>query len=139
MIIYDKILQWAGEQKLLIQQGEDDIVFQVNGQSGSWLSRVKALDEDGMIFVLCAYPFAVPEDYRADAALELDEISSNLKLGTFYLDENDGQINFRLAQFLWPDDEAETERRVRNIIMLAMNVTDTYYEQMMELAAEEEE
>lgn len=138
-MIFDKILQWAREQQLLIQQGEDDIVFRVNGQSGSWISRAKALEEDGMIFLLSAYPFQVPAEKRAKVALALDEISSNLKIGAFYLDEEDGQINFRLGLFLWPEDEEETDRRVRNIIMLAMSVTDTYYQRIQELVEEETE
>ena len=138
-MIFEKILQWAKEQQLLIRQGEDDIVFQVNGQSGSWISRVKAMEEDGMIFVLSAYPFSVPPEKRAEVALALNEISSNLKLGIFYLDEEDGQINFRLGQFLWPEEEEETDQRVRNIIMLAMGTTDNYYQRMLELAGEEEE
>jgi hypothetical protein len=138
-MIFEKILQWASEQQLLIRPGEDDIVFQVNGQSGSWISRAKAMEEDGMIFVLSAYPFAVPPEKRAEVALALNEISSNLKLGIFYLDEEDGQINFRLGQFLWPEEEEETDQRVRNIIMLAMGTTDNYYQKMLELAGEEEE
>ena len=139
MIIFEKILQWAKEQQLLIQQGEDDIVFQVNGHFGSWISRAKALEEDGMLLVLCAYPFLVPPEKRAAAALALGEISSNLKLGTFYLDEEDGQINFRLSQFLWPDDEAETEQRVKTLIMLAVSTADSYYQKMLELAGEDAE
>lgn len=139
MSMFELILRWAREQQLLVQQGEDDIVFQVNGQSGSWISRVKTLEEDGMIFVLCAYPFRVSPEKRAEAALVLDEISSQLKLGTFYLDEEDGQINFRLGQFLWPYDEAETDQRARNIIMLAMSTADSYYQRMLALAVEETE
>ena len=138
-MIFEKILQWAREQQLLIRPGEDDIVFQVNGQSGSWISRAKEMEEDGMIFVLSAYPFEVPPEKRAEVALALNEISSNLKLGIFYLDEEDGQINFRLGQFLWPEEEEETDRRVRNIIMLAMGATDNYSQKMLELSGEEEE
>lgn len=137
MSMFEMILQWAREQQLLVQQGEDDIVFQVNGQSGSWISRVKAMEEDGMLFLLSAYPFRVPPEKRAQAALALGEISGNLKLGAFYLDEESGQISFRLGQFLWPEDEAETDRRLRNIIMLAMSATDSYYQRMLALAVEE--
>lgn len=136
MRVFEMVLRWAEEQRLLVQQGEDDIVFQVNGQSGSWLSRVKALEEDGMLLVLSTYPFRMPPEKRAEAALMLNKISSCLKLGTFYLDEEDGQISFRLSQFLWPEDEAETARRTENIIMLAMGTTDAYYRQMLTLAAE---
>lgn len=139
MSIFELILRWAEEQQLLVRQGEDDIVFQVNGQSGSWLSRAKAIEEDGLLLLLSAYPFRVPPEKRAEAALALDEISARLKLGTFYLDEEDGQISFRLSQFLWPDDEAETDRRVRAIILLAMHTTDAYYRKLLALAAEEAE
>ena len=136
MTIFEQTLQWAKEQQLLIQQGEDYIDFQVNGQAGSWMSRVKALEEDGMVFVICAYPFRVANGKRAEAALALDDITRELKLGTFYIDEEDGQINFRLGQFLWPVDEAETNRRLRNLIMLAVSVADTYYQKILALAVE---
>ena len=136
MGIFEHILRWAEEQQLLFRRGEDDIIFQVNGQSGSWLSRVKAIEEDGLILVLSAYPFRVPPEKRAEAALELDRLSGNLKLGTFYLDREDGQISFRLGQFLWPDDAAETDRRVRSMILLAMHTADSYYQKMLSLAAE---
>ena len=139
MSIFSNILEWAREQQLLIQQGEDDIIFQVNGQSGSWMSRVKALEEDGMVLVLCAYPFLVPEEKRADMALALHEISRNLKLGTFYLDEKDGQINFRLGQFLWPYEEEETDQRARMLIMLAMKTTDDYFQKLLMLCEEDSE
>ncbi len=137
MSIFETVLRWAKEQQLLIQQGEDDIVFQANGSFGSWISRAKAFEDDGMIFILCAYPFAVSPEKRESAALELNKISRNLKLGTFYLDEKDGQINFRLSQFIWPYDETETDRRIRNLIMLAMNTTDSYYQKLLALATEE--
>ena len=136
MTIFEQTLQWAKEQQLLIQQGEDYIDFQVNGQAGSWMSRVKALEEDGMVLVICAYPFRVANGKRAEAALALDDITRELKLGTFYIDEEDGQINFRLGQFLWPVDEAETNRRLRNLIMLAVSVADTYYQKILALAVE---
>ena len=38
-----------------------------------------------------------------------------------------------------PEEEEETDQRVRNIIMLAMGTTDNYYQRMLELAGEEEE
>ena len=136
MTIFEQTLQWAKEQQLLIQQGEDYIDFQVNGQAGSFLSRVKALEEDGMVLVICAYPFRVAKEKRAEAALALDDITRELKLGAFYIDEEDGQINFRLGQFLWPVDEAETNQRLRNMIMLAVSVTDTYYQKILALAVE---
>lgn len=136
MTIFEQTLQWAKEQQLLIQQGEDYIDFQVNGQAGSWMSRVKALEEDGMVLVICAYPFRVAKEKRAEAALALDDITRELKLGAFYIDEEDGQINFRLGQFLWPVDEAETNQRLRNMIMLAVSVTDTYYQKILALAVE---
>ena len=136
MTIFEQTLQWAKEQQLLIQQGEDYIDFQVNGQAGSFLSRVKALEEDGMVFVICAYPFRVAKEKRAEAALALDDITRELKLGAFYIDEEDGQINFRLGQFLWPVDEAETNQRLRNMIMLAVSVADTYYQKILALAVE---
>ncbi|MBP0981642.1 MAG: YbjN domain-containing protein [Oscillospiraceae bacterium] len=136
MTIFEQTLQWAKEQQLLIQQGEDYIDFQVNGQAGSFLSRVKALEEDGMVFVICAYPFRVAKEKRAEAALALDDITRELKLGAFYINEEDGQINFRLGQFLWPVDEAETNQRLRNMIMLAVSVADTYYQKILALAVE---
>lgn len=136
MTIFEQTLQWAKEQQLLIQQGEDYIDFQVNGQAGSFLSRVKALEEDGMVLVICAYPFRVAKEKRAEAALALDDITRELKLGAFYIDEEDGQINFRLGQFLWPVDEAETNQRLRNMIMLAVSVADTYYQKILALAVE---
>lgn len=139
MRMFERILRWAEEQQLLVQRGEDDIVFQVNGQSGSWLSRVKALEEDGLLIVLCAYPFRVPPEKRAEAALTLDQLSSHLKLGAFSLDGEDGQISFRLSQLLWPDDGEETDRRLRSMILLAMSATDSYYRKMLALAAEDAE
>ena len=135
--VFEHVLQWAQEQQLLTTQGEDDIVFQVNGRDGSWISRVKAIEEDGLIYILCAYPFHVVQSRRAQAALALDRISSELKLGVFYLDQEDGQINFRMGQFIWPLDPEETAQRVQNLIMLAMSVADNYYRRMLALAAEE--
>lgn len=137
MTLFNHILQWAENRSLLIQQDDDNIVFQTDGQAGSWISRVKVMEEDGMIFILSAYPFHVAQERREAAALALGEITSGLKLGTFYLDEEDGQINFRLGQFLWPTDEEETTQRVNNMIMLALSVVDTYYRKMLALAAEE--
>lgn len=137
MSIFEMILRWAKENRLLFQQGEDDIVFQVNGQNGSWISRAKAIEEDGMLFLLSAYPFHIPPEKREKTAVILDNISSRLKLGTFYLDREDGQISFRLGQFLWPCDEAETDKRIRSIIMLAMNTTDSYYQKLLALTSEE--
>lgn len=137
MTLWNHVLQWAENRSLLIQRGETDIVFQTDGQAGSWISRVKVMEEDGMIFVLSAYPFHVAPERRSAAALALDEFTSGLKMGTFYLDKEDGQINFRLGQFLWPEDDVQTAQRVNNMIMLSLGVVDAYYRKMMALAAEE--
>ena len=137
MTILEHILQWAEKNSLFVQKSEVDIIFQSDGDAGSWLSRVRAIEEDGMIFILSAYPFQVAPENRAEAALFLGELNSNIKLGCFYLDPDDGQINFRLGQFLWPMEYEETAQRVENMIMLAMSVMNSYYRKMMALAAEE--
>lgn len=137
MRMFEMILRWAEEQQLLVQRGEDDIVFWVNGQSGSWLSRAKVLEEDGMVLLLSAYPFRVPPETRVETALALGTVNSRLKLGAFYLDPEDGQISFRLSQFLWPCDETEMDQKIRDLILLAMYTTDAYYPRMLALAAEE--
>ena len=137
MTIYEHILQWANDKNLRFQQSEQDIVFFSNGQIGDWISRVRAIEEDGMIFVLSAYPFYVDPEDREAAALALCEINCTLKTGTFYLDPEDGQINFRLGQFLWPTNDEETAQRVDYLIMLAMGAMDAYYQTMLDIADEE--
>ena len=137
MTIIEHIQQWAQKNNLLVQTSEIDIIFQTDGDAGQWISRARAIEEDGMIFVLSAYPFHVAPEKRAAAALTLGEINSNIKLGSFYLDPADGQINFRLGQFLWPMEDEETAQRVENMIMLALSITNNYYRKMMALALEE--
>ena len=88
-----------------------------------------------MLFVVTAYPLQLPRGRRSQVALELGELTSRLKLGAFYVDENDGQINFRLGQFLCDQTDEVLSATIVKLIMIAMNVTDTYFRKMMSLAA----
>ena len=132
MNLLDCILKWAKEGNLDVKKEEDGIIFHVNGKSGSWYARVGGIEDEKILFVVTAYPFQVTESERLKAAISLMEITSQLKMGAFYIDMEDGQINFRLSQIIF-DLENEADR-IQDLIMLAMSVTDTYYKKIMKLA-----
>lgn len=132
MNLLDYILKWAKEGNLDVKKEEDGIIFHVNGNSGSWYARVGGIEDEKILFVVTAYPFQVTESERLKAAISLMEITSQLKMGAFYIDMEDGQINFRLSQIIFENEE----ERIQDLIMLAMSVTDTYYRKIMKLAVE---
>ena len=129
------MLQWAERTGVEVQRENGSILFPVNGESGSWLAKASAFEEDDLLFILTAYPFHVAEKGRADAMTALAEITSQLKAGAFYMDPADGHINYRLSQQI-PGGE-DREAWVERFILVAMNVTDLYYRKMMALAAVE--
>lgn len=135
MTIEAGMLRWAEQAGVQAQIERGSILFSVNGESGSWLAKVNAFEEDGMLFILTAYPFHVAEKGRVNAMAALAEITSQLKMGAFYMDPTDGHINYRLGQQL-PDGE-ERQAWIERFIMIAMNVTDVYYRKIMALAAVE--
>lgn len=135
MSLLDYILEWAEKEKLEIKREEEGILFQVNGDNGSWYARVSALEEEDMIFVVTAYPFHVAEVAREKTAVALGKITSQLKMGAFYIDVEDGQINFRLSQKVSTDEKKEVW--IQEFIILAMKVTDSYFRKMMKFATEE--
>lgn len=135
MSLFDYILEWADKEHLEIKKEEQGILFQVNGDNGSWYARVSALEEEDIIFVVTAYPFQVAEVAREKTAIALGKITSQLKMGAFYIDVEDGQINFRLAQKVSTDEKREVW--IEEFIMLAMQATDSYFRKMMVFAAEE--
>jgi|GEM_PF-3282196 len=135
MTILECMLQWAESVGIQVSADGNNLLFPVDGETGSWLARVTAMDEDGLLFIVTAYPFQVAEHARLNASVALAEITSQLKLGAFYMDHTNGQINFRLGQKI-PDGEVRLQW-VADWIMTAMNVTDGYYRKMMALAAEE--
>ena len=135
MTILECMLQWAESVGIQVNTDGNNLLFPVDGENGSWLARVSALEEDGLLFIVTAYPFHVVGDARLDAAIALAEITSQLKLGAFYIDQANGQINFRLGQKI-PSGEVRLQW-VADWIMTAMSVTDGYYRKMMALAAEE--
>lgn len=135
MRLLDEILQWAETEQIEVKKEEEGILFPVNGDNGNWYARVGALEEDDIIFVVTAYPFHVAESARAKTALALGKITSQLKVGAFYMDEEDGQINFRLSQKISTKEYREVW--IREFIMLAMKATDNYFKKMMSFAVEE--
>jgi len=134
MTILECMLQWAESVGIQAKADGNNLLFPVNGENGSWLTRVSAMEDDDLLFIVTAYPFHVADSSRLSAAVTLAEITSQLKMGAFYMDHADGQINFRLGQRI-PDGEVRLQW-VSDWIMTAMNVTDGYYRKMMALAAE---
>lgn len=134
MKIVETMMVWAKKAGVEVKQEEESIYFPVNGDNGSWFARVSALEEDGVVFIVTAFPFQVAEERRIETAVALGKITSQLKMGAFYVDMEDGQINFRLSQKI--GSEEEIEQWVSELIMLAMKVTDSYYRRMMGFAAE---
>ena len=133
MKLLETMIDWAAKTGIEIKQEEESIYFPVNGDNGSWFARVSALEEDGVIFIVTAFPFQVAQERRAETAIALGNITRQLKMGAFYIDMDDGQINFRLSQKIVSE---EVEQWVNELIMLAMKVTDSYYRKMMGFAAE---
>lgn len=133
MTILESILQWAKTAAVPVTPEDGSILFPVEGKNGSWLAKVSALEEDDLLFIVTAYPFHVSETARLAAAVTLAEITSQIKLGAFYLDHADGQINFRLGQKICSGEERA--QWVAEWIMIAMQVTDSYYSKMTALAA----
>ena len=134
MKILEIMLAWAKKAGVEVKQEEESIYFPVNGDNGSWFARVSALEEDGVVFIVTAFPFQVAEERRTETAVALGKITSQLKMGAFYVDMEDGQINFRLSQKI--GSEEEIEQWVSELIILAMKVTDSYYRRMIGFAAE---
>ena len=135
MRLLECMLEWAKQVEIQIKQEEDSIFFPVNGDNGSWFAKVSALEEDEIVFIVTAYPFQIAEERRMETAAALGKITSQLKMGAFYIDMEDGQINFRLSQKI--SSKEEMGEWVSELIMLAMSVTDSYYRKMMGFAAEE--
>lgn len=134
MKLLETMVAWAKKTGIQVKQEEESMYFPVNGDNGSWFARVSALDDDDVIFIVTAFPFQVAEERRLETAAALGKITSQLKMGAFYIDMGDGQINFRLSQKI--GSEEEMEQWVSELIMLAMQVTDSYYRRMMGFAAE---
>lgn len=128
------MMAWAKKAVVEVKQEEESIYFPVNGDNGSWFAKVSALEEDGVVFIVTAFPFQVAEERRTETAVALGKITSQLKMGAFYVDMEDGQINFRLSQKI--GSEEEMEQWVSELIILAMRITDSYYRRMMGFAAE---
>ena len=135
MKLLETIIDWAKQTKVEIKQEEESIYFPVNGDNGSWFARVSALEEDGVIFIVTAFPFQVAEERRTETAIALGNITRQLKMGAFYIRVEDGQINFRISQKI--STEANRDIWIREFILLAMNATDSYFRRMMGFAAQE--
>ena len=134
MKLLKTVIEWADKAGVQVKQEEESIFFTVTGDNGSWFARVSALEEDGVVFIVTAFPFQISEERRLETAAALGKITSQLKMGAFYMDIDDGQINFRLSQKVVSEDDAD--EWVNEMITLAMTVTDAYYRKMMGFAAE---
>ena len=135
MSILDAVLQWAEEQQIKYKREEDGILFPVSGENGNWYTRVCALEEQQMLFIVTGYPFRVPEGAREKTAVELVNITSQLKMGAFYMNMEDGQINFRICQKI--STEVHRSMWIQEFIILAMKLTDMHFKKMKGLAIEE--
>jgi len=136
MTILECILDWAKTAGIEANPYNNSILFPAEGENGRWAARLTAIEEDDMLFIVTAYPFPIAEHLRIDAALALADITSRLKAGAFYADQEDGQINFRIGQKICKGEERAAW--VEEWISTAMTVTDSYYAKMKELADFEE-
>ena len=131
MTITDSISRWAEESGLEAKVIEGSILFPVENGDVSWIARVTALEEDAMIYIVTAYPFDISEEKRVDVMKEINKINVQLKMGTFYIENEDGQVNFRLGQ--WVTDGENRDKWVNELIFIAMNVTGSYYKMFMDI------
>ena len=138
MTVFKALLSWADNKELKYDKDENSIAFKVDGQAGSFFTRVVSLDPEGLLYVYSAYPVLAEPEKRERLAVKLEEKNLMLKLGALVINIESGETGYRLGQFIMTDDEDKIIGELDAVVMLALNAADQYYKEIVALIVDGE-
>lgn len=102
------------------------IFFSLSTDKGKYQCVVDVNENDKKIIFYSIYPFIVPNNFKNKLAVILTRINSNLFLGNFELDFDDGEIRFKTSIIY--EDTKVTTKMIDHLIKANIFSIDTNFE-----------
>jgi len=128
-----RIRDWLGRNDWFFDEADEGTYLRTGVQGKNARFRiVLGVRGDGPTFLCFAlYDFTVPRSLRAGCADLVNQINYTSLLGCFEMDQDDGELRFRLT---YPLDEAEiTDAQLERTLVVAAMMADRYYPAFMSL------
>jgi hypothetical protein len=95
--IFDTVVRFFEEEEWSFTQREDQSLIQLmfQGDNGQWSCYAQAREDLAQLVFYSVCPVNVPEDKRLVVSEFLTRVNSNLLMGSFEMDFDDGQVRFR--------------------------------------------
>jgi len=101
----------------------------INGDNGQWRIIVSPSDEDEVCLMLSIFPQRCPEHRRAACARLLARINFGMLVGSFEMDFEDGQINFKTS-YPFPKGQLDAEL-LKRVVGFNLDCMDKYLPAIM--------
>jgi hypothetical protein len=112
--LLDLLEKWAAAQDLhaVADHETSSVRFHFRGNTGEWLCT--GICEEGPLVVqaLCRLPVRVPAERRPEAGLVLHRLNARIRIGSYSLDAQDGEVTFRVPMPIWPEAPIEDQIKV---------------------------
>lgn len=129
MTVREEVLAFAEKNHLPLQerteQGQSIFSFSISGVKGKYAAFALCMEEERMLTFFVDCNIRVEEPQRGAICAYLMELNFQLKLGTFQMDPQTGDITVRACQYLF-GNETEQAVLVERVILLCGLIADHY-------------
>lgn len=129
--IFDTVKATLEGFELHFSEENDVIRTGVRGDNTNMTVQVVTDEEKELLFVNTSLPQKIGETNYAKVLRWINSTNYHLVLGFFTLDEEDGELSFRVTLTL--DDGAVNDKIIAAALLTAMNTCDTKYPELMRL------
>lgn len=121
-------IPWA--QLNLEPEAPDQICIMIDGKNGRYEGHALCLEEEGLFVFYTLLGVRVPEEKREKLSLLLMGLNYRLKTGSFFIEEETGELTVRTTQYLMG---ADWEKRdfLGKLVADCGKTADYYYPQIM--------
>ena len=119
------------EFKAFENNDKDAWFFGVQSHNSCLTCRVHSREEQNQVLVLIQCPVKLPPDARDDGCRLLNQINWKLVVGSFEMDQSDGEIRFRIG--IDTDDLELTPEAVARMVGCATMMMDKHLPQLLAL------
>lgn len=126
MTIRDAFIAFALKYNITLNESSQDILsFYISGEKGKYNSFAMCMEDDKMFAYFVDCNIRVEPKNRSIISEYLMKLNYNLKIGSFQMDYNTGDITVRACQYIFGSDE-EQKNTIEQIILILGMIADTY-------------
>ncbi|MEG2518978.1 MAG: YbjN domain-containing protein [Oscillospiraceae bacterium] len=129
------IKNWCEKNNVSAETAGERVSFSVDGANGSFPAALLALEEDRALVCLYGVQTLVPKELRAEAAQRLSDINLPIKLGAAFLNNENGELSYRVTQLL-PENDEEAAALTERALLLSSSTMDRLLQALSRLCSQ---